>query len=94
MDKCRYKTKDGHCTKRRINGICRSSNLSWCEDPAKTIDIDRMCEYSSIFGNEYVYITEEQFQALSEGKALYIPVNDEYGCFIALKNEEVQNESL
>lgn len=94
MLECKLRNKKGQCTKWRKNGKCSPSNLSWCEDPAETIDIDRMCERSSIFGNEFVYITEEHIQALRDGKALYISVNCEYGCFIALKNEEVQNERI
>ena len=82
MEKCDL-FKDKHCTKYRKNGKCRPSDLEWCDEELKVIEADQMCRYSSIFGNSYFYITEEQLDALKEGKVLY--ECGEYGTFIALR---------
>lgn len=86
MSNCNLKTDNGNCTKWRCEKECKPSNIGWCDEPVEMIDSDEMCRYSSIFGNSYSYITNDQLKELQNGKAIYI--NDgEYGHFIMLKEE-------
>ena len=82
MEGCDFYT-DGHCTMFRKNGKCKPSDSSWCDEDMLTIESNQICRHGSVFGNNYFYITEEQIEALREGKVLYYP--GEYGTFIALK---------
>ena len=84
MSKCRFEI-DGKCTKWRHKSKCKPSQTDYCDEPLTIVEPDRMCEEASIFGNYYFYITEEQIEALRNGKALYS--RDEYGTFIAFKKE-------
>lgn len=40
-----------------------------------------------IYGGEEYYITKEQINELLNGAKIYLPVNDEYGVTIELKEE-------
>lgn len=77
--------KDGHCTKWRKNGKCRPSTEDWLDERLDVCDINAMCEKSSIFGNEYYYVTDEDIEALKSGKVLY--KRSEYGIFIGYMPE-------
>lgn len=88
MSECCYKSADGHCTKWRSNGKCEPSTVNWCDEPVDMIEVDRMCENSSIFGNTYNFITEEQLNELRAGKAIWVG-DGEYCHFIILKPEDV-----
>lgn len=90
MEKCRYLDELGNCTKYKLIGLrpCKQSNISWCDKPVNVIDASRMCEVSSPYGNEYVYITEAQMNELKENNVIQIDVNDgEYSVFVALRRD-------
>ena len=57
---------------------------SWFMDTFKTCDMENVCRRTSIFGNSYYEITEEDIEALRQGKVLYDI--DEYGTFIRLES--------
>ena len=90
-EKCILMDENGHCTKWRKNGKCIKSDVTWCDDALELIEPDQMCRKSSIFGNYYFYITEEQLEALKNGKVLCDV--DEYGIFIALQKESKHEEA-
>lgn len=80
--------KDGHCTKYRKNGVCIPSEVTWCDEPMMVIEANQICRQSSIFGNYLLCITEEQIEALRNGKVLRNKDAEEYNVFIALKKEK------
>jgi hypothetical protein len=47
-----------------------------------------MEQYGYLYGCSHEIITEENIQALFDGKCLAIPVNDEYVTFIAMSEAE------
>ena len=49
--------------------------------------IDRMCELSSIFGNAYVAVTDNDIEKLKSGEALHFECA-EYGIFLGYVVEE------
>ena len=63
-----------------------SSDKDYCNDAVLMIDVEQMCDHSSIFGNTYSFITNSQLEELRSGKAIYI--NDcEYSHFVILKED-------
>lgn len=75
--------ENGHCTKYRKNGACDPSTRDFLDTNSRAfIPVDRMCEYSSIFGNVYVGLFPEDLEKLKNGEILHIP--GEYGTFIGL----------
>lgn len=58
------------------------NNFYICEDK-KAAD-----KYRSCWGNSYLIITREDIEALLDGKILASDVNDEYGLFISMEDEQ------
>lgn len=80
--KCKYR-KEGYCTKWRDKAKCEPSTQDWCDGRLSRCDISQMCEKSSIFGNNYFYLDDEDIEALKNGKILFYV--DEYGIFIGYR---------
>lgn len=81
-----------HCTKYRKNGKCEPSTKDWLipnpyYDPRNFISIDRMCRKSSIFGNEYIGLTQSDIDRLTNGEILAISV-EEYEVFIGFIDQK------
>lgn len=77
--------KKGHCTKWRENGECKPSTRNWLtrdqyEGDMSFISVDRMCRNSSIFGNEFIGLTQTDIERIQSGEIIHIP--GEYGTFI------------
>ena len=51
--------------------------------------MNQMCCESSLHGNYYFYVTDEDIEALKNGKVLFYV--DEYGMFIGYKKGDEQN---
>lgn len=84
---CACKHYDGSkCTKSRRLQECKPSSIKWFDERADMINVDEVCEKSSIFGNVCLYITEAQLEELKAGKVICHV--DEYGTFIALRKDE------
>lgn len=92
MKNCDLLDSQGRCRKSQNHRKCEKceSNISWFDDELKACDVDEVCRRDSIFGNTYYKITEEQIEALRNGKVLYDI--GEYGTFIILDRSE-NNES-
>lgn len=82
-----------YCAKWGVEHMkCKPSTLDWCDTCLQKCDVDRMCRKSSIFGNLYFYITDEDIKALKNGKILFHV--DEYGIFIGYKKGEETNDKI
>lgn len=76
---CDIFKKNGTCDGCRARGPYTLDKLT---DKLEIIDPEDMCFKQSAFGSNWFYITEEQIQALRNGKVLY--TLDEYGTFIGM----------
>ena len=79
------------CRKFRKNGACNPSTRNWLiredyDEPMEFISVDRMCRKSSIFGNEYIGLTQSDIDRLKNGEVIHIP--GEYGTFIGFITED------
>ena len=83
MAQCSLMNERCLCTKYGTGCKCSPSEIDWFDEPMQVCEIDEACRKGSIFGNYYFTITEEQLEALKDGKVLYVV--DEYGMFIALE---------
>lgn len=77
--------KDGHCIKWRKNGTPDPSHKGWFDldglsEPKEFISVNRMCRRSSIFGNEFIGLTNADVERLKNGEVIHI--GGEYGTFI------------
>ena len=78
--------RDGRCAKFDARRKCTPSDMSWFDEEygrLQIIEPAEMCKQSSIFGNNFFLIDDEQLEALKQGKVLFDIA--EYGTFIALK---------
>lgn len=84
---------NGSCTKWRKNGKAKPSTRDWLirdeyDEPMNFIPVERMCRKGSIFGNEYIGLTQNDIVRLKNGEIIHIP--GEYGTFIGFIAEEVK----
>lgn len=82
--------KNESCTKWRKNGKCEPSTRDWLirteyDEPMNFVPVDRMCRKSSIFGNEFIGLTENDIERIKNGEVIHIP--GEYGTFIGFISE-------
>lgn len=61
---------------------CDGNGNLTCDEPFEVIEKREMCAKSSIFGNDYLQITEENIEDLRAGKVLYL--GGEYGIFVKM----------
>ena len=87
---CPKVVKKGDCVWCANGGVClRNGNglLDFgevCEDSFSIIDKQDMCDAAeSTYGNSYIRITEEDIQALRDGKVLFFE-DGEYGTFVRM----------
>lgn len=83
--------ENGHCTKWRKNGKAEPSTRDWLtrdqyEGEMSFIPVERMCREGSIFGNEYIGLTQTDIERIQSGEIIHIP--GEYGTFIGFIKEE------
>lgn len=92
--KCEY-NKDGKCLRwgsGLISKECESlsasfvSNEHFCTDYFQVHEAEDICRVGSTRGNEFVYITDQDIEALKAGKVLF--GEDEYGLFLKYKGEK------
>ena len=69
-----------YCKRKRV--WCDGNGNQLCDEPFEVIDRREMCAKSSIFGNYYLQLTEENIEALRSGKVLF--VGDEYGILVSM----------
>ena len=86
--------ENGYCTKRRKNGTANPSTRDWLsrdkyDEPLNFISVERMCCQSSIFGNEYIGLTQSDIDRIKNGEIIHIP--GEYGTFIGFINGDNNN---
>jgi hypothetical protein len=77
------------CRKWRENGKCQPSDIKWFIDDYGAIDfiaMNRMCRKSSIFGNDYIGLTQNDIDRLKNGEVIHI--GGEYGTFIGFLSEK------
>lgn len=84
---CKY-YRAGKCIHGEHWKWCKVSDLSWFNfsKPLHPIWLDRVCEYQNPMEPAYFRITEEDIQALREGKILTIVSPSPF--FIAMMEEE------
>ena len=75
----------GNCTKYSGNHKCKPSTKDWFADGVygenlNFIPVDTMCRKGSIFGNEYIALTQKDIDRIKNGEIIHIP--GEYGTFI------------
>lgn len=81
-DKCKnYKNKK--CLKWCKKIECSPTTISEFDEKLRMCEIDEVCEKSSIFGNSLFLLTDDDIDALKNGKVLFDV--EEYGIFIAYK---------
>ena len=89
MCECRHMAPNGKCKKYSNRGRkCDPTTKEGFVDaePVEMIDVGRVCEHSSIFGNSLCYITKEQLLELAAGKVMHFH-DGEYGWFVILSRE-------
>lgn len=84
--KCDLLGNENMCKKFDPKIQCVPSDISWCDERLQTIEANEMCRYSSIFGNYFFFINDEDIESLKQGKVLC--KIDEYGMFIAYREED------
>lgn len=62
---------------------CLPASVEWFDAKFEVIEMADVCRNGSLFGNTFFALTDEDINALKEGKVLY--ELDEYGTFIAYK---------
>lgn len=75
--------KNGKCHKWSRVKKCVPTTISVFDEQLDICEVEQVCEKSSIFGNSYFFITDEDIELLKSGKVLFEV--DEYGTFIAYK---------
>lgn len=84
MDHCaKWGNKNDKCKPMTIDDFCEGE-LTQCE-------MDQVCRRCSIFGNDFIIITDEDIEALKNGKVLYRI--DEYGLFLVIRKEKTNEDS-
>lgn len=84
--KCNY-LKQGYCNKYRKKFLCEPSTIKWFDKkPEDFIPIDQACKYSSLFGNDYIGLTQNDIERIQNGEVIHI--SGEYGIFIGYIDEE------
>lgn len=79
MDRCtKWGDQRTKCKPTTIDDF-REGELAQC-------DMDQVCRKCSIWGNDFIVLTDEDIEALQNGKVLYRI--DEYGMFLAYKKGE------
>ena len=90
--KCEY-NKDGKCL--RWGRLCNSLPVSRVSDNNfvynyfRTCSVEDICRVGSTYGNDFVYITDKDIEALKSGEVLF--GGDEYGLFLKYKGEKYGN---
>ena len=75
--------KNGKCTNWRKEKDCVPLTLSYFDEKLDVCEIEEVCEKSSIFGNSFFFLTDDDIEKLKSGKVLFEV--DEYGTFIGYK---------
>lgn len=80
--------KNGRCAK--FGNIrmprCGPATMMWFVERFEVIEMSAVCRNDSVFGNNYFVITDEEIEALKNGKVLF--KLDEYGTVIAYRGSE------
>lgn len=92
--KCEY-NKDGKCL--RWGRLCNSlpvsrvsvSDNNFVYNYFRTCSVEDVCRVGSTYGNDFVYITDKDIEALKSGEVLF--GGDEYGLFLKYKGEKDGN---
>lgn len=76
-----------HCRKWAGKPTCKPTTIDEFEDgELDQCDMEQVCRKCSIYGNDLIVITDDDIEALKNGKVLYRI--DEYGTFLAYKKGE------
>ena len=85
-ERVKYRNKNGWCKHKQSycdgNGDC--FNVVDETDVPEEIDRKDICKNSSIFGNYYIELTDEQIDNLKSGK-VYGLLHEEYNIFVGKK---------
>lgn len=82
MDRCaKWGDKRMKCEPFGIDSF-RNDELLQCE-------MDQVCRKCSIYGNDFILLTDKEIDALKAGKDLYMV--DEYGTFLAYEERREEN---
>ena len=86
-----YDEGNGNCTRWKSPPMkCRPSSLKWFEDSFHQCDMNQVCCYTSPYGSFFFSLTDEDLEALKNGKVLF--AMGEYSIFIACKEESEQDD--
>lgn len=77
---------DSHCTKYRKNGKPNPSSITWLirdkyDEPIHFIPADRICFYESLFGNEYLGLSQADIDKIQNGEVACVLIG-EYKVFV------------
>jgi len=86
---------NGKCGKWDRRCACEPSTIEWLDiiESNKNngfISVNEMCSESSIFGNDYIGLTQRDIDRIKNGEIIHIP--GEYGIFIGFLEDKI-NES-
>lgn len=90
MENCDLCNEKGQCEKWVRKSKCIPSTVEWLSEDypndREYISTDRMCRRGSIFGNDYIGLTEDDITRLKSGEIIHI--DGEYGIFIGFIEKE------
>lgn len=78
-ERCKRGKKDGWCEHKRF--YCDGNGCFPFDEKVTNIENKDVCKMSSIFGNYYISLTDNQIDALKNGVILGL-TNQEYNIFI------------
>lgn len=78
--------ENGMCCTYRKKHKCQPASAEWFDEKFETIEMADVCRNGSLFGNDFFALTDDDINALKEGKVLFYL--DEYGTFIAYKRSD------
>lgn len=58
--------------RKKNDGACDGNELKVGDDALDAVDKSEVCQKSSIFGNHYIALTEDDIQTLKGGKVLAV----------------------
>lgn len=84
---CPLLTKNKRCSKVDERCACKPSSHDWLDEPPdEFMPANQMCAKSSIFGNNYICLTDADIERLKNGEIAH--TRGEYGIFIGYKEKD------
>lgn len=69
---------------KKKGGVCDGNGYKIAADALETIDKCEVCQKSSMFGNYYIVLAEDDIRTLKSGKVLAV-LGQEYNIFVTME---------